>query len=320
MSMPSGKAASLSRLLGWSSIVLSFGFVGLQLWRHAPWQLAAEHLQPLAINIAIGSLVYGLAGLLLSTAWRQLLGPGISTAPIRCYHAIYGRTQIAKYLPGNLFHFVGRQVMGRRLGYGQARLALASLQEAVLLVLVAGGLALPMVWRWVDGASLWLLGVAALAIVVIGSRLLPKQILAVEKLGNSADWPRSGAMLPVMLRILYAGSLYAGFFAVIAAIFWTLSLTVAGYRPQSLDLATSVSVVALAWVTGFVTPGSSAGIGVREAVLIAALEGSLGVEASALTAIALRLVSICGDVIFFAGSMAVSPSAGSTKPTISATS
>ena len=54
-------------------------------------------------------------------------------------------------------------------------------------------------------------------------------------------------------------------------------------------------MVALAWLVGFVTPGSSAGIGVREAVLIAALEGSLGAPASGLIALALRLVTIAGD-------------------------
>jgi hypothetical protein len=52
-------------------------------------------------------------------------------------------------------------------------------------------------------------------------------------------------------------------------------------------------------LVGFATPGSSAGIGVREAVLIAALEGSLGAPAGGLIALALRLVTIAGDVIFF---------------------
>jgi SAM-dependent methyltransferase len=31
---------------------------------------------------------------------------------------LHGRTQIAKYLPGNVFHLLGRQVVGRQLGYG----------------------------------------------------------------------------------------------------------------------------------------------------------------------------------------------------------
>jgi hypothetical protein len=98
---------------------------------------------------------------------------------------------------------------------------------------------------------------------------------------------------------LRAAILYAAFFLVIAMIFWFLALSVAEPGRPSIGLGASVSVVALAWLVGFATPGSSAGIGVREAVLIAALEGSLGAPASGLVALALRLVTVAGDVVFF---------------------
>jgi hypothetical protein len=78
-----------------------------------------------------------------------------------------------------------------------------------------------------------------------------------------------------------------------------LALSVAELGRPPIGLGASVSVVALAWLVGFATPGSSAGIGVREVVLIAALEGSLGAPASGLIALALRLITIAGDVVFF---------------------
>ncbi len=73
-------------------------------------------------------------------------------------------------------------------------------------------------------------------------------------------------------------------------------------------------MVALAWLVGFVTPGSSAGIGVREAVLIAALEGTLGAPASALIALALRLVTVGGDVVFFTLGVIVGLAGGRPQP------
>jgi hypothetical protein len=299
MTVPSGRAAWIGRLLGWSAVALSFGFIGLQLWQHAPWHLAVERLQPLAVAVVIGALVYGTAGLLLSSAWCQLLNPRLSTASTRSHHAVYGRTQIAKYLPGNLFHLVGRQVMGRRLGYGQARLALASLLEAVLLVLIAGALALPIVWQWLDGALLWIIGCAGLGLALLVSGFLRARTpLAVYLAGAARVHP--DVALPTLRRLLRAATLHAGFFVVVATIFWILTLTVTGHRQPPIGFGVGVSVVALAWLAGFVTPGSSAGIGVREAILIAALEGSLDAEASTLIALALRLVSLCGDALFFA--------------------
>jgi glycosyltransferase 2 family protein len=307
MMASSGRAASIGRLLGWSAVALSFVFIGLQVWQHAPWHLAAERLQPLAVGILIGGLVYGAAGLLLSSAWCQLLSPSLSTTSIRSHHAVYGRTQVAKYLPGNLFHLVGRQVMGRRLGYGQTRLALASLLEAVLVVLIAGTLALPIVWRWLDGPLLWIVGCAGVGLALLVPALLRNGNPLAASLARAARiYP--DAALPAARRLLCAAALYAGFFVVVAAIFWILTLTVTGHRQPPIGFRAGVSVVAVAWLAGFLTPGSSAGIGVREAMLIAALEGSLDVEASTLVALALRLVSLCGDAIFFAIAVLLSPS------------
>jgi hypothetical protein len=290
----SDSAVRIGRLIGWSAVAASLGFIGLQLWQHAPWRLAYAHLEALTAAIIGGALLYGVAGLLLSSAWYQLLGAGSATASLRCHHAVYGRTQIAKYLPGNVFHLVGRQVMGRRLGHGQARLAVASLLEVLLLVLIAAALSLPLVWRWLDQGMLWVGAFAAPVLALIAVRWGRRDDSAFRDLAAGAV---RGSLL-AGLRLLRAVVLYALFFLVVAAIFWILALSVSGPGRPPIDLADSVPVVALAWLAGFVTPGSSAGIGVREAVLIAALEGTVGAPASALIALALRLVTIGGDVVF----------------------
>jgi hypothetical protein len=290
-----GKTAAIGRLIGWTAVAVSLGFIGLQLWQHAPWPLASAHLETLAAAVVGGALLYGVAGFLLSSAWYQLLGAGGSTASLRSHHAVYGQTQIAKYLPGNVFHLVGRQVMGRRLGYGQGRLALASLLEAVLLMLIAAGLGLPIAFQWLPQGPFWILGFAAPVLALIAARWAGRHDLALRDLAKEAGHRHSLA-IPHLLR---AATLYALFFLVVATIFWVLALSVADSGQPSIGLAASVSVVALAWLVGFATPGSSAGIGVREAVLIAVLEGSLGAPASGLVALALRLVTIAGDVVFF---------------------
>jgi hypothetical protein len=290
-----GKAAAIGRLIGWTAVVASLGFIGLQLWQHAPWRLASTHLEALAAAIIGGALLYGMAGFLLSSAWYQLLSAGGPKAPLRAHHAVYGRTQIAKYLPGNVFHLVGRQVMGCRLGYGQGRLALASLLEAVLLMLIAAALGLPVVLQWQAAGPLWILALAAPVLALIAARCAGRHDPALRDLGKEAA---HGPLLTIPCA-LRAAVLYAIFFLVIATIFWFLALSVAEPGRPSIGLGASVSVVALAWLIGFATPGSSAGIGVREAVLIAALEGSLGAPASGVIALALRLVTVAGDVVFF---------------------
>jgi hypothetical protein len=317
MIAPSGKAASIIRLIGWAAVAGSIGFIGFQLWQHAPWQLAAAHARSLAAAVVVGALLYGMAGFLLSSGWHQLLGAGLSTASIRWHHAVYGRTQIAKYLPGNVFHLVGRQVMGRRLGHGQTRLALASLLEAMLLVLVAGGLSLPIVWRGLDHTLLYILALAGPVLALIAARWFRRHHHpTLGNLVNGSDRAHSLAGPPIGLRLLRAASLHVAFFLVVAANFWMLALSVGNAGRPPVDFVTSVSAVAHAWLVGLITPGSSAGIGVREAVLIAALESALGVPASTLIALALRLVSIGGDVVFLVLSAALAPAGGWPKPVL----
>jgi glycosyltransferase 2 family protein len=307
---PSAKVVTIGRLIGWTAVAASFGFIGLQLCQHAPWRLAGAHLEALLAAVVVGALLYGVAGFLLSSAWYQLLGAGSATASIRCHHAVYGRTQIAKYLPGNVFHLVGRQVMGRRLGHGQARLALASLLEVLLLVLTAAALSLPIVWRWLDHGLLWIAGLAAPVLVLIAARWGGRHALGLRDLAAS----EARGFSPALSRLLRAAALHALFFLLVAAVFWMLARSVSDPGDASIDLAASVPVVALAWLVGFATPGSSAGIGVREAVLIAALDGTLGAPASALIALALRLVTVGGDVVFFALGMILGLADGRSGP------
>ena len=60
-----------------------------------------------------------------------------------------------------------------------------------------------------------------------------------------------------------------------------------------------VGMAALAWMAGFVTPGAPAGLGVREAVLLALLERLLTPQQALLVVVLWRVVTTLGDVVFF---------------------
>ncbi len=288
----------LGRWLGWPLTGLSFWFVGVRLWRDAPFDLVRTHLGPALLATIAGALLYGAAGFLLAAAWRQILAAERPPGPAAGYHAVYGRTQIAKYLPGNCFHFVGRQMLGGALGHSQAGLALASLVETALLVAIATGLALPLAAARLGA---WTVLVPAGALAMVALLLFAPRLLPV---GLWPDRASARRRLPAG-NLLCAVAAQAAFFCIMGGILWLLAALLGDHRPGALDPLTSISALALAWVIGFVTPGASAGIGVREAVLILVLEGALGAEASAAAALALRLVTTAGDGIFFGLALAL---------------
>jgi hypothetical protein len=288
-------ARALARIAGWLVLTLSLGFVGHTLWVSAPWSLAAARGAELALAIGAGALAYGLAGVLLAEAWRHLLGPGAISAGRRHYHALYGRTQIAKYLPGNCFHFVGRQLLGRRLGHDHGALALASLAETALLLAVAGLLSLPVLGPELAHAfgrvPVWPAGAMALAAVGM--------VLATVRPGGAAALRMLGLLRSLAPRLCAAALLHLAFFALGGLILWMLGAAARGPGAPALDLPNAVSALALGWWAGFVVPGAAAGIGVREAVLVLTLEHHFGADGAFLVAMALRVVTTLGDLLFF---------------------
>ncbi|HEX6317540.1 MAG TPA: hypothetical protein VFZ84_01615 [Burkholderiales bacterium] len=298
-------------MTGWLVVALALGFLAHSLWRSAPWTLAAARSAELALAIGAGTLAYGFACFLLAEAWRHLLGSGASVAPRRHYRALYGRTQIAKYLPGNCFHFVGRQLLGRRLGHGHGALVLASLAETALLLAVAGALALPLLGPELAHASgrspLW--PVAAMLATLLG-------LMVVIVRASGARQAQATSRILVALRSLAprlpkAGVLHLAFFGVGGLILWTVAAAAQVPSEQALDLLTAVSAMALAWWAGFVVPGAAAGVGVREAVLVLTLEQHLGAEGAVLVALALRAITTLGDLLFF-GLCSLTPARAST--------
>jgi len=236
-------------------------------------RLAGAGLLQLAANLAVAG---GFSALLAGSGERLPLGIVIR---------LYGRSQILKYLPGNVAHFAGRHALGRTMGVRHAVLARAAFLEAVLLVGVAGGFAVAMAPGAAGlpgrGAMLGLGGGCLLTgLVAAGVRRSP--------------WRWSPAALPFLLRGVIC---HGAVFLLAGTAFW---LAVGGVR-ASLPLRTAVAVTAVAWVTGFVVPGAAAGLGMREAVIILAIGPQLGEGAAALAALTYRVASVLADSLFFAG-------------------
>ncbi|MGA7440009.1 MAG: hypothetical protein WBW32_17945, partial [Luteibacter sp.] len=62
----------------------------------------------LAALVALGVVMNGCLGL----AWRAALADAGSPIPARWAVATYAMTHIARYVPGNIFHYAGRQAVG----------------------------------------------------------------------------------------------------------------------------------------------------------------------------------------------------------------
>jgi len=243
-----------------------------------------SQVRPAAFATALG-LYFG-GSLLLGYAWIVLVRSVASGRP-RAWPLFRAhlRAQVAKYLPGNVFHFAYRHVAARREGVAHASLAAALALEASLLLAAAGVIALgvvadPRLDHLVPWArhAVWLAPLFAIAAWLALSFIAPR--FGVPKKPMSQRAPK----LALVLAINIVFFLLAG-----------CALRELHPMPEALPFSAWFGWLALAWLVGYVTPGAPAGLGLREAVLVLGLSPTLGDSEALAIALLYRLVTVIAD-------------------------
>jgi uncharacterized membrane protein YbhN (UPF0104 family) len=247
--------------------------------------------------IAMCTIAHWFSLYALSLAWFVLLRrfdniPG----SLLDWQAIYSRSAIAKYVPGNVFHFAGRHLLGRKMGVHDALLVTAALYEILGLVTAAavlillGASQLPQQYVFINPVFSAAIAAVAISTVLAIARFLP---IVASRLGMKVvDFGhhrslKQGLSLSLLLYLFYLGT----------------SAIIAYFVATQTDATVQASVVipafAAAWLAGFVVPGASGGIGVREAVFLILVEPTIGSANGVFVAVAMRVITTLGDLVFF---------------------
>lgn len=285
--------------LGLILVLVSLCFVLQRIYTTRIWEIDPVTLwRVLGVTLA-GSVAYGVASLLLSTAWwRLLLWCNETRAMAATAHAVFGRSQIIKYVPGNIFSFVARHYLGRKAGFSHRSLAWATMLESVGVIFASCCLAMLGIGAW-SGLGLGL-SASGLIGAVLSLLLLPfamtKVISRMPSLSAYAVPHKRSKDFFVGLVPIYL--LYIGFFAISGLALCAIVQATSGLGAGPGVLAL-VAIVSATWVVGYVTPGASAGVGIRDALLILALSPYIGEAESVYATVAYRLLTVLGDAIFF---------------------
>ena len=291
---------TLRRLAPRIGVALTALAVVLVLWRlGALWQQTAPLFASsgLAYAVMVLSALYALSLFLLAAAWAMLAVAGEALEPGRVrplVHA-YGVSSIAKYLPGNVFHLAGRQVYGARLGVPHAAMAMASVLETALCVIAAILVAFAFLafgdgdGELLVGSRLVWIGVAVSVLVLLAA-LSAGTDGPVRRALDSAD-----VTAPGVSRLALAAVLCCVFFAISGGIALGADYAIGDGQRWSMLVG---SAYVLAWLTGFLVPGASGGLGVREAALLLLLTPHTGEPTALAIALSTRLITTLGDVLF----------------------
>ncbi|ANV91197.1 hypothetical protein [Picosynechococcus sp. PCC 8807] len=295
-----GKLSRLKPYLRWFIVGLTLFFLLATLRNH--WQEVAQ------IRLdRRGWLLVG-ASVLVTTSshiWSALVWGRILTlfrVPLGYGEAIalYLRTNMAKYLPGNIWHFYGRMTRIVAVGSPWGVASLAVLLEPLLLAAAA---AIAMVLGL--GFSL-----AQLEQLPLLKLLVPLGLIGVlggihpyffnpviQKVSQGKTQDHDPVQLniypwqPLLGELVFIGLRGTGFLLT----WWAIAPLSASQIPQLLGVFSG------AWLAGFIIPGAPGGLGVFEVVALALLETVGNTNAgvgSLLTIVALmRGVSILAEIL-----------------------
>ena len=270
--------------MGTALAILGAAFVLRRLWLSREALAATPHGPAVVAVVLAAALVQGSAGAALALGWSRLVrlhgGPSL---PFRQAFAIYGRSQLAKYVPGNVLHFVGRHLLARRAGVPDRALVVSAAHEVLALLACAALLGAP-----AAAASLG----SRESLAAFAGMALAVGLLAASHLRDAGS-ARSSPVLLAQGMFLPLGWFAACGVGVIAIV------TVVADWPGAPGAAVVVGAFTTAWIAGFVVPGAPAGLGVRDAVMLGLLGSVLDPAPALAITVLVRLVSLLADVVFY---------------------
>ncbi|MCU7904584.1 MAG: hypothetical protein KZQ76_01805 [Candidatus Thiodiazotropha sp. (ex Epidulcina cf. delphinae)] len=275
--------------MGGLLVLLSFFYIAHLLWGYRDVLLSWRPSAPSFATLGVGVIIYGMANFALSSAWIRLLRLcGEHTVKQRTLTRIYGKSQIGKYIPGNIAHLAGRHAMGKAAGVSHTRLALTSIFEitglfsAALIITLVGG---NTITHQFDQLT-WIPIIAPFILIIY---LFTPSILHRHRPAIPSIPPVS-MLLPLSYYLL---------FFLISGLALALICFVTGRITVSADNTLLLSAFAISWLIGFITPGAPSGIGIREAILVLLLMPLSGEGPALILALLFRLVTVGGDIVFF---------------------
>ena len=282
-------------------MLLSFFFIGTQIMRYdIDFSILTSPM--IIAGLLLMGLVYGINIIFVSFVFCWLLRV-LSGAVVdrRLVVSIYCSSNLYKYLPGNIMHFVGRNrlaIEAKSLRHEQVMFT--TLTEILFLCFSAAIISAICLFNfitellphiYIPSYVFAALGTVLIVVVIFSAlfrRLLSKLLTRFFEIMKR--------FRPVT-ALKYLGLLILQL--LVAATVYLMVLLLLG-QPITADLVPMViGLFVLSWLIGFLMPGAPGGLGVREAIMIMFLGGTINQNILVSSAVIHRVVCITGDLSAF---------------------
>ncbi len=254
------------------------------------------------------TLCYLSCFIITSKAWYTLLYSVGEKPKLLQLITIILLSQFAKYLPGNFAHHIGRVVLARNAVVSNNSIAITMILEIILVILAAcvvaaiaisfaQSISIP---QFMDVPTLWKVSIFTLIILLgltfiyLSKSNFKKAIMSQFRFSKATPHNTWVSKIQSLIKCFF---FYTVNFLLLGAILYLLTASFFSNFQASYWLLTGL--FSIAWVLGFITPGAPAGLGVREAILVTALDPIYGASVALSLTLSLRIVTTVGDGLGF---------------------
>ncbi len=264
----------------------------------------AQFLQPrMLAALGIAYVVQTVIIVISTYPWlvftRSLSGKKI---PFGKAMPVFTRSNLYKYVPGNVFQYIGRNQLAADMHISHVDVACATILDILCCVASAGLLAVIFLGSAIGAllAAYWktflvigCLGLALLTLLVIllATKFRQKCRDYLARYAKALEKGNRPQLLRGILYYLFHNLLFSALYAT------TLMLVFGGIADIS-TLLRLTGAFHFAWIVGFITPGAPGGIGIRESVMLM-MCGAAYEQEVLLFVLVLRIGSIFADLTAF---------------------
>lgn len=222
--------------------------------------------------------------------------------PFTAAMPVYTKSNVYKYLPGNVFQYVGRNKLAFDMSISHVDVACATILDILFCVFWTGIIAVVLLGGKIAGLlekygkNIIIVGIAG--VILLAAALIFVRMKFGDKLKEYLS-RYSKAFERENRKCLLAGIFYYLVSNIVSAVMYFVCLRlVLGGSVSFGELTALTGAFMFAWIIGFVTPGAPGGIGIREGVMIF-VSGDAYQERIILFVLVMRLASVLADAAAF---------------------
>lgn len=245
-------------------------------------------------------IAYSVSVISTSVPWRNVVYLLTeSKIPIDDVATVSTKANVLKYIPGNIFQYIGRNQLALERGLKHSDVALSTIADviinlsAVFFITVVFSFNTVLAWlkTHMQFSSLHIIlivlgGVISVLIFVV----LLKKCDLLQKFKRFFT-KRGIKVITSNFSIYFILSIYT------TCIYMIVLFSVSEEVFQVEYILPVAGAVLFSWLVGFVTPGAPGGIGIRETVLIILIGGIFSESEIILGVVMNRVISILGDFL-----------------------